>query len=295
MPSNTPQDRTPKPHDPSAPPSATAPNDGPSPPTAPVHTPKPDPAPTNNEPTVEAGEAVRGEAVRGEAVRGEAVRGEAVRGEPVRGEPVRGEPVRGEPVRGGEESGLSDERVGRAGPASGAGQGRVVGGGVGERVRAEGRARHGVGVGGGGGVRRLLGRGVLYGVGVVFIGIGVHGILSDPRNAPLGGWGKWFLGGVLIHDLLFAPVVLLVAALVVRIPLPYRRIVQAALVVGGSLTLVALPAVLGYGRRPDNPSQLPLPYGRNLVELLVAIAVVAAAIAAVSFGVAIRDSVRKRR
>lgn len=143
--------------------------------------------------------------------------------------------------------------------------------------------------------RGWLVKAVLYGVGVVFIGIGVHGIWADPRNVPVAGWGKWFLGGVLIHDLLFAPVVLLLAALVVRIPLPYRRILQAALAVGGSLTLVALPFVLGYGRRPDNPSQLPLPYGRNLLELLIAIAVVAVAMVAVSFGMAIRDSVRKRR
>src|SRR5262249_872928 len=122
----------------------------------------------------------------------------------------------------------------------------------------------------------------MYGLGAVFIGIGVRGILADPRNTPVAGWGKWFLGGVLIHDLLFVPVVLVVAVVVVRLPLPYLRYVQAALLVGAALTLVALPAVLGYGRLPDNPSALPLSYGRNLIALLTAIAIITAVMAAVS-------------
>jgi hypothetical protein len=114
-------------------------------------------------------------------------------------------------------------------------------------------------------------RWVAYCLGLAFIGIGIHGIFADPRNTGPGGWIRWFVGGVVIHDALFAPALLVLAALVVRVPLPYRRVLQAALIVGGSLTLVGLPVVLGYGRRADNPSQLPLDYGRNLILLWIVI------------------------
>jgi hypothetical protein len=51
------------------------------------------------------------------------------------------------------------------------------------------------------------------------------------------------------------------------------------MVVTGLLTAVALPVVLGFGRRPDNPSQLPLDYGRNLVLVLVLVWVAVAVLA----------------
>jgi hypothetical protein len=130
-----------------------------------------------------------------------------------------------------------------------------------------------------------IARWTTYGAGLVFVWIGLHGIFSDPRNTGPGGWIRWFVGGIVLHDVVFVPCVLVVAAVVSWVPLPYRRIIQVALIVGGSLTLVALPVVLGYGRRPDNPSQLPLDYGRNLALawlVIVTLAVMAMAATFVS-------------
>ncbi|WP_083983912.1 hypothetical protein [Actinomadura hibisca] len=105
-----------------------------------------------------------------------------------------------------------------------------------------------------------------YVVGGALIAYGAYGLAS---HVDLIGWAIWFGGAVLVHDLLFAPAVLLAGAVVT-----HRR-TRAALVVAGAVTLVALPMVLGLGKRADNPSILPLPYGRNLLIVLAVIAVAA--------------------
>ncbi|TDE33930.1 hypothetical protein [Actinomadura sp. 6K520] len=113
----------------------------------------------------------------------------------------------------------------------------------------------------------------VYAIGAGFILLGLWGVLTGTTNPR--GWGVWFAGAVVVHDGIFVPCVLLLGALTTRLPASHRRFVQATLVVGGSVALVALPMVLGYGRRADNPSILPLAYGRNLIIALSTIAVVA--------------------
>lgn len=70
------------------------------------------------------------------------------------------------------------------------------------------------------------------------------------------------------------------------LPRSIRPVIQGGLVVGGVVTLVALPAILGYGRS-DNTSVLPLDYRRNLVLVL-------AIVAAATVGLAVRR-LRKAR
>lgn len=119
-------------------------------------------------------------------------------------------------------------------------------------------------------------RAVLGGAGLFLLGVGVWHFtrLRDPYEAL-----AWLTGALVLHDALLAPLVLAVGLLVAV--LPARRAVRAALLTGGTLTLVALPALLRPGR-PANPSVLPLPYGRNLLLLLAltAAAGVAAALVA---------------
>ncbi|MFB4310219.1 hypothetical protein [Actinomadura sp. GTD37] len=116
-----------------------------------------------------------------------------------------------------------------------------------------------------------------YAAGLALIGLGLRGIAAD---VPVGRWAAWFAGAAVLHDGVLVPAVLAVGLATVRIPGPYRRIARAALVTGGSVALIAIPVVLGYGRRADEPSRLPLPYGRNLAAVLAAIAVIAAVAAA---------------
>ncbi len=90
----------------------------------------------------------------------------------------------------------------------------------------------------------------------------------------------WFGGGIVIHDALIAPATIIVGLLVLRIAPPFARAyVQGALVITGSLALATLPLVLGDGRDPNNPSQQPLPYGRNLLIVVALVWLVAAALA----------------
>ena len=105
--------------------------------------------------------------------------------------------------------------------------------------------------------------------GWVVIGYGIRGLLQhqvDTRPSDLG----WFVvGGALVHDLLVAPLVLLIGVVVARaVPGRIRALVQAALIVSGALALFAYPLVRGYGRALHNPSSLPHNYADDLALVL---------------------------
>ena len=107
--------------------------------------------------------------------------------------------------------------------------------------------------------------------------IGVLVMLYAAVGSVLDLGGK--VGGVLIflvavlvvHDGIWLPLVLLAGR---RIGRPPARV---AAIVATALTVTALPLALGLGRTADNPSALPLNYGRNLALLLFGIAVLTAA------------------
>jgi hypothetical protein len=116
-----------------------------------------------------------------------------------------------------------------------------------------------------------------YAAGLALIGYGLSGIVAD---VPVWRWAAWFAGAAVLHDGVLVPAVLVAGAVTVWIPVAFRRVVRGALLVAACVTAVAIPLVLGYGRRPDVPSQLPLPYGRNLAVVVGAIAAVAVAVLA---------------
>jgi hypothetical protein len=114
-------------------------------------------------------------------------------------------------------------------------------------------------------VRVLAGAG-----GVALMGVGVA-LLADVRDAT--GVLVWLGGAMVLHDVVIAPLVLLVGLAAVRGRA--RGPVRGALVVAGALTVVALPALLRPGRTA-NSSVLPLDYPRNWLLALVAVAAVTA-------------------
>ena len=115
-------------------------------------------------------------------------------------------------------------------------------------------------------------RWVLYALGAAAVLYGGWGLVgAAERTQPLSA-ALWFGGGVLAHDAVLAPAVLLVAAAVVRwVPVAARVVVQGALFVSGAVTLVALPLVAGLGGAAGNPSANPLPYTRNLALVVAAV------------------------
>jgi hypothetical protein len=112
-------------------------------------------------------------------------------------------------------------------------------------------------------------------IGLGGVAIASYGVvlLAERGLGDLVDVGLWLAGGVLVHDALIAPVTLLVVAVAVRV-VPGRWWAPAAawLVVVGTVTLVAVPALGRFGAEPDNPTLLDRPYwtGWALFATLVA-------------------------
>lgn len=112
-------------------------------------------------------------------------------------------------------------------------------------------------------------------VGWAVMGWAVLGVFVDADRTHPGSWFTWVVGLALVHDLVLLPVVALVGGwLLGRAPDRWRGPVRTGLVVAGVVALATFPVVAAFGARPDNPTVLPLPAGRNLV---VVVAFVAAA------------------
>ncbi|MFJ7204776.1 hypothetical protein ACIQWR_14690 [Streptomyces sp. NPDC098789] len=128
---------------------------------------------------------------------------------------------------------------------------------------------------------------LLGGVGLLLVAVGVRQVLAlpDPWDVLV-----WLGGGLVLHDAVIAPLVLAVGLLLAagaraaRWPAGARGLVRGALLTGGALVLVTLPLLLRPGA-PPNPSALPLPYGRNLLIVLGAVVLLAAAALAVMVAV----------
>ncbi|MYV65791.1 hypothetical protein GT043_07540 [Streptomyces sp. SID2131] len=113
---------------------------------------------------------------------------------------------------------------------------------------------------------RLL-RYAVGGLGVGLIVLGAWLVAAEPAS---GDVLVWLAGALVVHDGLLAPLVLAVGLLIAG--RSERGLWRGALVIAGSVALVTLPLLLRPGP-PPNPSALPLPYGRNLVIVLAAVAV----------------------
>ena len=102
-------------------------------------------------------------------------------------------------------------------------------------------------------------------VGWAIIVVGIKMGLHDREFKP-GLLVKWAAGGLLLHDLVWLPVVAVAGTLATvvlrrRIPLVVAWAAATTIV----MTLIAWPFVRGYGRRADNPSALPLNYAHGLL------------------------------
>lgn len=116
--------------------------------------------------------------------------------------------------------------------------------------------------------------------GALVMAYAVSGARTD-GDVKAGALG--FLVAVLIvHDGLLLPLVIGAGALIGWIfPPGLRTPVRVAAVLGLAVTVVAIPLVLGHGRVADNPSVLPLHYGRGLLAVYAVIGATTAAVIAV--------------
>ena len=98
-------------------------------------------------------------------------------------------------------------------------------------------------------------------VGLPFIAVGVRDLLGSAGVSAPFNFALWFFGGALVHDFVLAPVTL-VAAAALRRWVPPRAL--GAVQWAGALTVVvaafALIPLVGWGRRPTEPTVQPLDY-----------------------------------
>lgn len=106
-------------------------------------------------------------------------------------------------------------------------------------------------------------------VGWAVIGWGVVGIFRHSLDTRPANLAKFVVGGVLLHDLLVAPLVVVAGVLLARaVPGRARGPVQAALAVSAIVALFAWPLVRAYGLAAHNPTSLPHNYALNLAIVL---------------------------
>ncbi|MFE2142584.1 hypothetical protein ACFXA3_12680 [Streptomyces sp. NPDC059456] len=109
------------------------------------------------------------------------------------------------------------------------------------------------------------------GLGLALMGVGGALLVQQPSPWRIA---QWLAGAAVLHDALIAPLVFAVAALAGAAGLRLRGIPRAALIVAGSLTVIALPPLLRPGG-VANATVLPLDYLRNWLLTMAAIAVAA--------------------
>ena len=115
--------------------------------------------------------------------------------------------------------------------------------------------------------------------GWVLIGFGLWGVFANRLDTRPANLAKFVVGGALLHDLLFAPLVLLAAVgLAHVVPGRARSTVLAALVVTGAVALFSYPLVRAYGLAANNPTSLPHNYTLNLAIVVGLVWAVAAAV-----------------
>ncbi|MET9612150.1 hypothetical protein [Kitasatospora indigofera] len=132
---------------------------------------------------------------------------------------------------------------------------------------------------------RLLRTGTTL-AGLALMAYGLYGLLNDRYITDPPDVLVWAVGGLVLHDGLWVPLVCLAGARFARGP-----VLRTWLIVAAALTAVGLPAVLRAGDDHGNPTLLPLPYLRNYLLTLAATAAVALLGAA---AVAVRRRRRKR-
>lgn len=105
----------------------------------------------------------------------------------------------------------------------------------------------------------------MYLLGAVMVFIGLKGIIHNDNNENPIYWAKLFVGGAIAHDLIFAPIVAIVAVVLLRlIPRAYRAPVQIGLLASVVLVLAAYPGIRGFNSNADNLSVEPLNYSRGI-------------------------------
>ena len=96
--------------------------------------------------------------------------------------------------------------------------------------------------------------------GVAAIGWGLW-LVRDDGVERWRSQAAWFLGGVLAHDAVLAPLMVFLGVLATRLLRPaLRRVAAVAFIVWATVTVAVTNVLLPVGGRPDNASLMNRPY-----------------------------------
>jgi len=118
--------------------------------------------------------------------------------------------------------------------------------------------------------------------GTVVSAYGAFLLLSRQQLEDAVEVAIWFAVGVVLHDFVLAPLMLVVGVVMMRmLPAAARAPAVVGLVVLGSITLLAVPVLGGFGVQADNPTLFDRPYlaGWAVLAGLVLAGVLAASLA----------------
>lgn len=118
---------------------------------------------------------------------------------------------------------------------------------------------------------------VLGALGVAVTAYGAWLLWSRRDLADLFSAVRWVAGGVLVHDLLWAPLVVLVALALGRLlPSVLHAAAAAGLLVLGTLTVMAVPVLGAWGREQDpfNETLLDRDYTAGYLALVATVIIV---------------------
>lgn len=115
----------------------------------------------------------------------------------------------------------------------------------------------------------LVLRGALCGAGLVLFVVAARYAAVRSLDVRPGLWVRWLLTAAILHDVVVAPLVIVVGWLVVRYaPPPVKAPLQAGLILTAVLVAMAWPALRDYGSIPSNPTYLPRDYATGLAATL---------------------------
>jgi Kef-type K+ transport system membrane component KefB len=115
-------------------------------------------------------------------------------------------------------------------------------------------------------IRALLGL-----IGVASIGWGLW-LLSDDGLDRWRSQAVWVVGGVLAHDAVIAPLVVIGGVAAARVWRPQtRRAIAVGFIVWATVSVAVANVLLPVGGRPDNPSLMNRPYVLTWIVFTVVI------------------------
>jgi hypothetical protein len=127
--------------------------------------------------------------------------------------------------------------------------------------------------------------------GIVLGLFGVFRLVTQIPFSDLVMLAFWLVGALVIHDGILSPIIIGVGYALSRVPPRARRYLQASLIIGALVTVIAIPMIYRENSQPNSKAILQQNFGGNLTLLLGIIA----AITLVAYAIMVARSGTKDR